>query len=179
MRRPQFGFENFDRAVIERFGFGVIAHLAIRLGEIIQNNRDIGMLVAERFLANLERALIKRNRFGRLAHWSVQRREIVQAVGDFGMLGTVFFLTIFQDLFCNRHGLLIFARAAQLLELLHQAAHVGVVLSESGIKRKKRADQKRDINPGTIWAAGGVELFHAPSVGRTARACKQTLRVKS
>src|SRR2546423_14664202 len=104
------------------------------------------MLVAERFLANLERALIKRNRFGLLAHWSVQRREIVQAVGDFGMLGTVFFLTIFQDLFCNRHGLLIFARVAQLLELLHHAAHVGVVLRDSEIKIEKRADEERDVN---------------------------------
>ena len=59
---------DLERALIERFGFGVIAHGMIQRRQIVEGRGGVWVIGAERFLADLERALIERFGFGVIAH---------------------------------------------------------------------------------------------------------------
>ena len=70
MFRAERFLADLQRALIERFGLGVVAHGIVKLRQIVEACRGVGMLRAEGFLADLQRALIERFGLGVVAHCS-------------------------------------------------------------------------------------------------------------
>src|SRR5438477_94034 len=68
---------NVERALIERFGFGVITHGIIQDRQIVKGLSDIWVIGFEGFLSDLKRALIERLGFSVITHGIIQRRQIV------------------------------------------------------------------------------------------------------
>ena len=52
MLRAERFFANRQRAPVERFGFGVLAHCPIKLCHVVETSCGEGMLRAERFFVN-------------------------------------------------------------------------------------------------------------------------------
>ena len=50
MFRAKRFLADFERALIERFGFGVVAHVLIKQRQIVEALGGVGMFRAERFL---------------------------------------------------------------------------------------------------------------------------------
>ena len=72
MRCGVFGaerfFVDFQRALIERFRLGVVAHVNIKRRQIVEALCGVGVFRPERFFPDFERALIERFRLGVVAH---------------------------------------------------------------------------------------------------------------
>ena len=51
MLRTERFFENRQRAAVERFGFGVVAHRPVNPRQVVEADGGVGMLQAERFFA--------------------------------------------------------------------------------------------------------------------------------
>ena len=83
---------DLERALIERFGFGVIAHGMIQRRQIVEGRGGVWVIGAEGFLVDLERALIERFGFGVIAHGTIQRRQIVEGRGGVWVIGAEGFL---------------------------------------------------------------------------------------
>ena len=61
-----------ERLLVERFGFGVLAHILVQQGQVIEALRRVGMFWPKDLLADPERFLVQRFGFGVLAHILVQ-----------------------------------------------------------------------------------------------------------
>ena len=81
MFRSERFFADFECALIERFRFGIVAHVVIKIRQIVEALCGIGMIWAQCFLPNLERALIERLGLGVVAYGVIKRRQIVEALG--------------------------------------------------------------------------------------------------
>ena len=57
-----------ERFLKERFGFGVLAHSLVQLGQVIEARRRVGMFWPKNLLPDPERFLKERFGFGVLAH---------------------------------------------------------------------------------------------------------------
>ena len=51
-------FLNLERFFVQRFGFGILAHIPIKRRQIVEACCRIGMLSAKDFLSNLERLFV-------------------------------------------------------------------------------------------------------------------------
>ena len=76
-----------ERSLVERFGIGVTALVIVQKRQIVQRQRDIGMVGPKRFLMDGERSLVKRFGVGIAALVFLQQGQIVQPHGKMAMLG--------------------------------------------------------------------------------------------
>ena len=74
-----------ERFLVERFGFGVLAHILVQLGQVIEAGRRVGMFWPKNLLPDPERFLVERFGFGVLAHSLVQRGQVIEAGRRVGM----------------------------------------------------------------------------------------------
>src|SRR5438128_305394 len=75
MFRAQRFFADFERALMERFRLGIVAHVSIKHRQIVEAPTGVGMFRAQRFFADFERALIERFRLGVFAHVKIKVRQ--------------------------------------------------------------------------------------------------------
>ena len=74
-----------ERFLVERFGFGVLAHSLVQRGQVIEAQRRVGMFWPKNLLPDPERFLKERFGFGILAHRLVQHGQVIEAVRRVGM----------------------------------------------------------------------------------------------
>ena len=74
-----------ERFLIERFGFGVLAHFLVQHGQVIEAHRRVGMFWPKNLLPDPERFLEERFGFGVLAHSLVQHGQVIEAGRRVGM----------------------------------------------------------------------------------------------
>ena len=67
-----------ERFLVERFGFGVLAHGVVQRGQVIEAIRHVGMFRPKDFLPDPERFLVERFGFGVLAHVLVQLARLLR-----------------------------------------------------------------------------------------------------
>ena len=68
-----------ERFLVERFGFGVLAHLQYSTARLLRLSRRVGMFWPKDLLPDPERFLVERFGFGVLAHRLVQPRQVIEA----------------------------------------------------------------------------------------------------
>jgi hypothetical protein len=61
---------------------------AVLLSQIVQRERDSGMIGTERFLVNCQRSVPERLGIGIAALTPIEYRNPVEGIGDIGMIGT-------------------------------------------------------------------------------------------
>ena len=74
-----------ERFLKERFGFGVLAHVLVQQGQVIEALRRVGMFWPKNLLPDPERFLKERFGFGVLAHRAVQAAQVIEAGRRVGM----------------------------------------------------------------------------------------------
>ena len=79
MLRAERFLPDRQRAAVERFGFGVVAHRVVKRRQVVEAGGGVGMLRAERFFADRQRAAVERFGFGVVAHRPVKLRQVVEA----------------------------------------------------------------------------------------------------
>ncbi len=85
--------------LVERLGLGVAALAPLEHGQVVERGADIGVVGAERLLADREGALVERLGLGVAALGPVQLGQVVERRGDIGVVGA-------QRLFADREGAL-------------------------------------------------------------------------
>ena len=80
MLRAERFFANRQRALQERFGFGVIAHRMVNERQVVEAGCGDGMLRAERFFLNHQRAAVERFGFSVIAHRLVKPARLLRLV---------------------------------------------------------------------------------------------------
>ena len=76
-----------QRALVERLGVGVAALGLVQRGQVVERGGDIGVIGAERLLADRESALVERLGVGVAALGLVQHGQIVEHGRDIGVIG--------------------------------------------------------------------------------------------
>jgi len=62
-----------NRFLKKRFGFGVLTHIQVQHGQVIEALGGLGIFWPKNFLPDADRFLVERFRLGGLAHFPVQR----------------------------------------------------------------------------------------------------------
>ena len=96
---------DLQRALIERFGLGVVAHVMIKHRQIVEGRGGVRVLRAERFLADLRARADRAVRPWRSRPWTVKHRQIVEARGGVGVFRAERFLADLQRALIERFGL--------------------------------------------------------------------------
>ena len=71
----------------ERLGLGVAALGSVQPGQVVERGADVGVVGAQRLLADGERALVERLGLGVAALVAVQRGQVVERGADIGVVG--------------------------------------------------------------------------------------------
>ena len=77
-----------ERFLVERLGFGVLAHSLVQLGQVIEALRRVGMFWPKNLLPDPERFLEERFGFGVLAHSRYRPGQVIEAPRRVGMFLT-------------------------------------------------------------------------------------------
>src|SRR5215475_6261090 len=103
LRATTFPAERFfaggDGTLEPSLGVARVTNLAQHAGEIAEDPRRIGMLGAERLLADRQRAFVERTRPGKVPLRLKQKRKVVEADRRLGMLAPEHLLTDRQRTF--------------------------------------------------------------------------------
>ena len=74
-----------ERFLVERLGFGVLAHILVQLGQVIEAGCRQGMFWPKDLLPDLERFLVERFGFRIVANKPVQQGQVIEAGRRVGM----------------------------------------------------------------------------------------------
>ena len=69
--------QDLERFLKERFGFGVLAHILVEHGQVIEALGGVGMFRPKNLLPDPERFLVERFGFGVLAHILVHQGQVI------------------------------------------------------------------------------------------------------
>ena len=76
-----------ERFLKERFGFGVLAHIQVQPGQVIEAGRRVGMFRAQDLLPDPERFLVQRLGFGVVPDLFEKEPEVIQGSAVSGCSG--------------------------------------------------------------------------------------------
>ena len=106
---------DLERAFIERFRFGIVAHVVIKQRQIVEAYCRAWVFRAERFLFDFKRALIERLRFRVVTGCGIKIPQVVEVCCGLGMFRAKCFLAELQGLNGKRNRLGILARLKKFL----------------------------------------------------------------
>jgi hypothetical protein len=98
-----------ERLLKERFGFGVLAHILVKLGQVIEANKRIGIFRAQDLLVDPERFLKERFGFDILPRILVQDAQVIEDFYCAGMFSTLNLLVDSERFLVERFSLGVFA----------------------------------------------------------------------
>src|SRR5271166_3650371 len=102
-----------ERFLVERFGFGVLAHRLVQQGQVVEASRRFDTFWPKDFLSDSERFPVERLGFGVLAHCPIELGQVIEGESRLGMVRAAQAPCYFNGLFRQRNSLLIISFCIQ------------------------------------------------------------------